>query len=202
MNLRSQKRRNNIFKDDSTTPLLLYAWARTLAQAYASSVQQESKMIKETVGKQLFDKLMKEKPESVPVMVMSEAMNENHMPELLLCVDRSYACFMGDFYIEVLKKREKALGTVFRTYFNPRSTCPTPMFDQDVYKYDKTKGSLDYLWSVPDKDTCYYLRDNIQYVVPEERMLLSYVISYFDGSLLKVCKKLNGESLEAGVSLQ
>jgi hypothetical protein len=113
-----------------------------------------------------------------------------------ICKDR--LAFEGDFYIACLIKKEKLLQNVLRNYFIPTQSCPTPHFDQTVYKYDSKKEHIEYLWTVPDQETCLILAENKNIVVPEEQQLLKYVLDYFDGTLLKLAKKLNGETQFAG----
>ena len=78
-------------------------------------------------------------------------------------------------------------------YFYARLSCPTPDYDQTLYKYSHKQESLTFLWVIPSRDTCQLLKDNALQVVPEERELLGFVLNFADGSLFKLAKKLNGE---------
>jgi hypothetical protein len=97
------------------------------------------------------------------------------------------------FYIVVITKKEPLLTNVYRNYFFSRNSCPTPDYDQTVYYYDKATDSLQFLWVVPSKDSCIYLKENALEVAPEERELLQFVLDFSDGSLFRLAKKLNGE---------
>jgi len=108
----------------------------------------------------------------------------------------------GDFYISVLLKKEKLLENVLRNYFIPTKVCPTPGYDQTVYKYDNKKETIELLWVVPDKETCEIFRENFMIIVPGERGLLKYVLDFYDGTLFRLCKKLNGEKMSRGVALE
>lgn len=117
-----------------------------------------------------------------------------------ICKDRS--AMTEDFYIVAILKKERLLENVLRNYFIPTLSCPTPHFDQTVYKYDYKKESLEFLWVVPDQETCEIFRENKDKIVPEEQGLLNFVLKYYDGTLFNMAKKLNGESAHAGVELQ
>ena len=93
-------------------------------------------------------------------------------------------------------KCEPLLPNTYRNYFIDRQTCPTPNYDQAVYRYNRKKEQIEYIWSIPDRETCHHLRINAMHVVPRERELLSFVLKFADGTLFKLCKKLNGEKLE------
>jgi hypothetical protein len=73
------------------------------------------------------------------------------------------------------------------------SACPTPMFDQKVWRYDRKKDSLVEIWSIPDKETCKIMTDSAAEVDPSEWELLRYIFDFYDGKLLIKAKKLNGE---------
>ena len=108
----------------------------------------------------------------------------------------------GDFYIACLLKKEKLLQNVLRNYFVPTLACPTPHFDQTVYKFNANKEDLQFLWVVPDQETCEVFLENKEKIVPEEQALLKYVLEYYDGTLFNMAKKLNGESQFAGSALE
>ena len=110
------------------------------------------------------------------------------------CIERSKKEYSGDFYLVVITKKERLLTNVIRNYFMTRVSCPTPDYDQTVYKYNKKYEILDFLWVIPSKDACLMLRENAMYVMPEERQLLQFVLDFADGSLFEVAKRLNGET--------
>ena len=85
------------------------------------------------------------------------------------------------------------MPNVFRNYFGARSTCPTPDYDQSVYKYNKKDDRIEYIWTIPTKEVCYYLLKNRNYVIPEEQELLKYVLEFSLGELFRLSKRLNGE---------
>lgn len=114
------------------------------------------------------------------------------------CVEAAKKTKTDDFYIVVLTKKERLMQNVIRNYFFSRNSCPTPDYDQAVYKYKKDIDAIDFLWVIPSKDTCELLRDNALQVHESERELLNFVLSFYDNSLLKLCKTLNGETEYTG----
>jgi len=116
------------------------------------------------------------------------------------CVNRNP--LDGSFYIAALIKKEKLLENVLRNYFIPTQACPTPHFDQTVYRYNHKKDDIEFLWVVPDRDTCETFKENKDIIVPEEQGLLMYVLDYYSGKLFTLAKKLNGESMAPGVALK
>jgi hypothetical protein len=108
----------------------------------------------------------------------------------------------GDFYITAILKREKLLTNVLRNYFIPTVSCPTPTFDQTLYKFNSKKEEIEFLWVVPDKETCEIFRENIHQIVPQEQQLLDFIIKYYDGTLFYMAKRLNGETDKPGNLLE
>jgi hypothetical protein len=116
------------------------------------------------------------------------------------CKDR--VALEGDFFVSVLLKKEKLLENVLRNYFVPTKTCPTPCYDQTVYRFDENKQELEFLWVVPDRETCLTFKENKNIIAPQEQGLLKFVLEFYDGTLYKMCKKYNGEKMAAGVALE
>jgi hypothetical protein len=131
---------------------------------------------------------------------MSEQLSD-YDKNIFECVERSKKDYAGDFFIVVLTKKEKLLSNVIRNYFYPRSTCPTPDYDQTVYFYNRKDDAIDFVWVIPSRETCHQLKDNALLVAPEERQLLNFVLEFADGTLYKLAKKLNGEN-DDSITLQ
>jgi hypothetical protein len=98
-----------------------------------------------------------------------------------------------DFYIVVITKKERLMPNVLRNYFTARFSCPTPDYDQTVYRFERKNDVIDFLWTIPSKDTCLQLKEHALAIHPEERQLLQFVLDFADGSLFELAKKLNGE---------
>jgi len=109
------------------------------------------------------------------------------------CVERCKQDYIGDFYVIVITKKERLMKNVLRNYFTGRQTCPTPEYDQTVYRYNRKAGNIEFLWVIPAKDVCAYMITNALELPPEQRELLEFVMDFTDGTLLNLAKKLNGE---------
>lgn len=153
---------------------------------------------RETVGK-ISSELIEKAPESRDPIELQRAMTKEFIDELNKCVVDNQHKYIGDFYVIVITKRERLMPNVLRNYFFPRQSCPTPEYDQSVFRYNRSTGDLIYLWTVPSKDACYYLKDHMLEVVPEEQDLLRYVLAFFDGSLLRYAKKMNKEKYDSPI---
>lgn len=150
------------------------------------------KQKKSTVGAASVEASQKT-PETFDLTELQRKMQEDYMKELLVAIDRGYLIYPKDFFVEVQTKNEKLLSNVFRNYFIDRETCPTPNYDQSVYRYNRQLGQIEYLWTIPSRDASFHLMDNASVVHKDEQQLLGFVMMYDDGTLLKLCKKLNNE---------
>lgn len=150
-------------------------------------------MKKETVGKVAVD-LMSKAPDNVTPM---EQMRENltdYEKNVLECVERYKKVWPNnDFYVVVITKNEKLLPNVFRNFFTARLSCPTPDYDQTVYKYKRKDDNLIFMWVIPSRPACFYLKENSLEVDRQEQQLLKYVLAFESGELFKLAKDLNGE---------
>lgn len=116
------------------------------------------------------------------------------------CKDR--VSTQGSFFISVLLKKEKLLENVLRNYFVPTVACPTPTYDQTLYRYDHIKDSIEFIWVIPDRETCETFRENVSIIVPEEWGLLKCVLDFYDGVYFRMAKKFNGEKMSLGIELE
>ena len=101
-----------------------------------------------------------------------------------------------DFYIEVQTRKERNMQNVIRNQFFHRKSCPTPTFDQTVFKYHYVKELPEFLWVLPSKEASQLLTDFALEVPKEKQELLKFVLEDRDGTLLRLAKKLNGELKE------
>jgi hypothetical protein len=149
-----------------------------------------------TVGQVATDLAAKKPETNSPIEQMREQLSDYEI-NIYQAVERGIKTFPGDFYVHVETKREPVLTNVLRNYFIIRSTCPTPFFDQVVYKYVRSSSILEFLWVIPSQDACVHLKDNALMVAPEERPLLQCILDYYSGELLRRCKILNGEQADS-----
>ncbi len=108
----------------------------------------------------------------------------------------------GNFFIVSILKKEKLMSNVIRNYFVPTKTCPTPTYDQTVYRYDSKKENLEFIWIVPDRETCLTFKENVKQIVPAEQGLLKFILDYYNGTLLQLAKRFNSEVKHAGILLE
>jgi len=146
-----------------------------------------------TVGAQYLAEATKEADTRDPIALQRE-MQSQYVDNLMQCASNFRKTFPNhDFFVVVITKRERLMEKLFRLYYTARHSCPTPEWDQSVYHYTHKDERLEFLWTIPDKDSCDHLRDNALMVHPEERQLLKFVLDFQDGTLLQLAKKLNKE---------
>jgi hypothetical protein len=97
-----------------------------------------------------------------------------------------------DFFVVCLLKKERLLQNIVRPYYFYRQTCPTPDYDQTVYKVH-SNGELEYIWTIPDIDTCNQVVINKHLMAEDHVLLISMVTAFNNGELLRYAKKLNKE---------
>jgi hypothetical protein len=158
----------------------------------ASDKKQSPSHKRRTVGQEALDIFQKGTYEASPIALQEEMLREYYQ-NLVDCALNSRKIHKGRFFIVVLTKNERLLINVFRNYFFARKTCPTPDYDQSVFRYDDIAESIDYLWTIPSQDACHHLLANASDVHKSERELLEYVVKFKRGELFRLAKKLNGE---------
>lgn len=118
---------------------------------------------------------------------------EDYERNVLECIESGKKTYPHDFYIVVETKKEPKLQNVLRNYFFHRSTCPTPTYDNVVYKYHKNDERVEFLWVLPSKETYKMMLNHALEIDADQRQLLQFVLDDQDGTLLRICKSLNGE---------
>ena len=149
-------------------------------------------MKRKTVGAASLELITKTPDTKSPIEQMQENLT-NYESNIWECVERCKKDFPGDFYIVVITKNERLMPNVFRNYFYGRLSCPTPDYDQTVYKFKRKDNAPIFMWVIPSRDASIHLKENALYVAPQERELLKYVLAFEDGTLFKLAKELNGE---------
>lgn len=153
----------------------------------------KKKTEKKTIAQQVYENNAQYNGEEVGVVEVIDAAHEDYESSLLECINNGKEIYDGDFFVTILHKVERLLTDVNRFYFIPRLSCPTPSYDQVVYKFHRKDEMLEFIWVVPDKDVCsYYLNDPLR-VPPEEKDLLNFIYDFIDGALDIRCKILNNE---------
>jgi hypothetical protein len=150
------------------------------------------KKTRDTVGK-ISQDLLGKTPDTRSPIELQKVMTENYLKELIECYNQARHFYAEDFFIVVLTKKEKLMPNVLRNYFFARATCPTPDYDQAVYRYNAKHDDIEFIWVVPSKWTCLYLLEHHNEVANEELGLLQLVVKFANGDLYKLSKKFNGE---------
>ena len=150
-------------------------------------------MTKETVGSCALKLINKSGAETHSAIDQMREQLADYDKNLELCVRDNKTKLEGNFYVVVITKKERLLQNVIRAYFFARISCPTPDYDQAVYKYDRTSGDLRLLWIIPSQQGANMMSSNPHLVPIEQHELLSFLLKFRDGDLFELAKKENGE---------
>lgn len=132
-----------------------------------------------------------------------EQMRENltdYEKNIYECIQTHKKVFPGSFYIVVITKKEPLMQNVMRNYFFARLSCPTPDYDQTLYKYSPESEQIDFIWVIPSKYACLLMLENKGEISPTEYALLNYVLKFKDGSLFRLAQQMNNEESMKGLS--
>lgn len=155
------------------------------------------KQKREKVGKISTDLLQKKEP--IIPSEQAAAMLTDWDKNMLEAINAGLKKYHHDFYIVVETKKERLMQNIIRNFFFTRVSCPTPNYDQTVFKYHYKDDLLEFLWVIPARDICHDLRDNALFVPVEHKELLQFVLDFDDGTLFKKCKLLNGEEMDSPI---
>lgn len=147
-----------------------------------------------TVGQAVSD-LMKQDHGAINAIDYEREMHKEYEENVYEAAQRGLKQFDGDFFIVVLRKRERALSPVYRNYFFPRQSCPTPTYDQTVYKYHRKDSMIEFIWVIPDLETATVFAGHALEIAPDERGLLNFVLDFNDGTLDRLARTLNNEGI-------
>lgn len=156
----------------------------------------KKKQERETVG--AISTQLKEKADySYDAIELQREMQKDYEANIIECVENGKKDFDDDFFVVVTTKKERLMDNVLRNYFLARNSCPSPTWDQVVYRYHRKNDHIEFLWVIPSQDTCELFKDNILSIAPEERPLLQYILDFEDKTLLRLSRTLNGEDIES-----
>jgi len=148
---------------------------------------------RETIGKISRDLILKDIKSTHSIKEQGDAQLSDYEKNVYKCIEDNKHVIANDFYVVVLTKKEKLMQNVIRNYFYVRLSCPTPNYDQIVYKYHKKDERIEFLWVIPDREISKHMKKEAASTPPDQWELLSYVLKFADGSLYKLAKDLNGE---------
>ncbi len=144
-----------------------------------------------TVGKLSADLLTKADPVN-PIEQMRENLTD-YERNIFECVDTHKKYFPGDFFVVVIAKKERLMQNVLRNYFLARLSCPTPDYDQTLYRYNRNDDVIEFIWSIPARDICFLLLENKERIPIEEYAILEQVINFSDGTYFRKARLFNHE---------
>lgn len=150
-------------------------------------------MERETIGKLSSELLQQDTYAGYSAGEQMQEQLSDYERNLFDCIARGKASYPRDFYIVVITKRERLMPNVLRHYFLHRISCPTPDYDQTVYKYIHKDEKLDFLWVVPAKPVIEELSMNKFDVDASVYELLKFVLEFLDGTLDKKARLMNDE---------
>ena len=153
---------------------------------------------RETVGKIATDLIKNSRDATHSIDDQMKEQLSGYEDNVMECVKRYKKIFPGDFFVVIEMKREKLLSNVIRSYFFGRLSCPTPNYDQIVYKHHRKDDKLEFIWVIPDRISSKFMETHTQLVPKDKFGVLAYVLKFADGSLFRLAKELNKETLIGG----
>ncbi len=148
---------------------------------------------RETVGK-IYSDMRAKAQDNASVFEVTRCIGKDYMRQLCDMVERDKLKTDKTFYVEVAMRMNSVMSDVPEYYMISRLTCPTPNHDIAVFQYDRKDEALHFLWTVPSPLECQYYMNNALTLQPEEIEARDMVVEFLNGNLLRIAKKLNGET--------
>jgi hypothetical protein len=142
------------------------------------------------------------KQEPMRVRDQTTMMHEEYGEKLFETVAKGRELYREEkfFFIEDITRQERLMMNVLRHTLIPRITCPTPNYDQTVYRYSMNDDTVELIWTIPSPETCSYYLHNRPLVVDEERELMEFILAFRDGILERLAQQLNDEKEQFGIA--
>jgi hypothetical protein len=127
----------------------------------------------------------------------------DYMQKLHKTVRSAVETYPGQPYVfvEAFTRKDKLMVRALVTEFFTRSSCPTPSFNQAVYRYDVKNGRLEFAWQLPSNKRCLHYLANPFSLDEGERLIIGYVHDLKSGALEQLAINLNNEEYQAGLAL-
>ena len=150
---------------------------------------------KRTVGQQYLDNINNSPGTDNAVDLSGKLLSD--LPDNLMAAVKDGIASYGktNFYIVAYCRFNAFMDQLLDTKIVVRKSCPTPVCEMSVYRYDGFTKKIEFLWALPDLKSCYAFVANKDKVTVAEYGTLQSILDYFDGTLLKLAKTLNGEKL-------
>lgn len=141
--------------------------------------------------------------EQLTAREIQEAAQKEHRDNIIKIIEQDKDKYEGDFFIVVSARREKILSNVIRNQIWTRESCPTPTYDQQLYRYNAKDEELSFVWCVPDKQAAHYLKSMpLHELSYNQRLLLDEAIKFYNGTLYHLMKQFNHEHDGPGCALK
>ena len=150
---------------------------------------------KDTVGKLSSELLQQDVYGDITAGDQMQEQLRDYERFLFECLASGKNQYAADFYVVVVTKRERLMPNVFRNYFISRQSCPTPNYDQTVYKYHRKDDHLEFLWTLPSVVGIKNMLEHRHHLDPSLYTLLRFVLEFSDGSLDKKAQLFNNEEM-------
>jgi hypothetical protein len=152
-------------------------------------------MTKTTVGKEAYDRLLNPDTQQGIVDTQRE-IDKEYFEQIEECVKahRNLEGFEDGFFVIVIAKKERTMENVVRRYFMGRRSLPTPNYDQTVWQFHPQSHDVEFIWCLPDCNTCQEMFHHPNLVPDDEQALLMMVQQFMSGKLYhNTCKRLGIE---------
>lgn len=158
-------------------------------------------MNRKTFGEQVNDNIInKSNYHALTLEEIQYHFREDYFRNLMIAKDDGKKIWpQRNFYILALTRIIKLAKDMPRIQWYKTQDCPHPSFSQTVFKYNYLDDSVDELWTLPSEEMANTMRYQVLDINPLERERYQDVRDYFDGTLLKLCKNLNGEQRDTNL---
>ncbi|KKN33428.1 hypothetical protein LCGC14_0803950 [marine sediment metagenome] len=136
----------------------------------------------QSVGKASYD-LLQKPPEKINVIDMQREMQKSVLKELDDIIEK-HQSYEKKYYIVYMLQRERTIPNAIRQRFIIRKTRPRPDYDCSLFSYDNQTCQLAFHWSIPDEGTCEYFLSNKEKLSADQKLLLTYVVKFSEGTLV------------------
>ena len=140
---------------------------------------------------EIYTELQRKKHSNVELGEFTKEFNKDYMDNLVQAAMDGKKKYNTTFYVVVLFRRERLMKKLLRNGFLSRQSCPTPNYDQTVYKFNPTTEELEFLWVIPSPEICTQLYNKRLDIEIRKHPLMPYVVNFKEGKLLEKAKELN-----------
>lgn len=148
---------------------------------------------RKTLGQHHIEAKSEEAPHGAHWLQATHIDEEDYLQELWECISKSKKVWPGVLFIKVSHISDKLLDTVENMAYEARITCPPPFYAQSAWRYDQKTDNLQYLWTVPDRQTCEIILAKPQEWHRRIPALVDQTFRFASGELKELCRTMNKE---------